>query len=92
MQRSRVLLYLAVLAASLAYLSAWHAADHAPGVTPSAERLMAPLDDAYIFGQYARQALKGEWLHYTPGAPISTGVSSFSWLLGLTALMGLGCH
>lgn len=90
MKRSRVLLYLAVLAAALAYLSAWHAADSAPGARPSAEGLMAPLDDAYIFGQYARQALHGQWLHYTPGAPISTGVSSATWLLALTALMGLG--
>lgn len=90
MQRSRFFLSLAVLTAGLLYLGAWHRADHAHGVTPSAEGLMAPLDDAYIFGQYARQALRGEWLHYTPGAPISTGVSSASWLLALTALMGLG--
>jgi hypothetical protein len=90
MKRSRVLIYLAVLAAGLAYLGVWRAADQAPGLTPSGEGLMAPLDDAYIFGQYARQALHGQFLHYTPGAPISTGVSSFSWLLALTGLMGLG--
>jgi hypothetical protein len=90
MDRSRILIYLAVLTAGLAYLSVWHAADHMPGITPSGEGLMAPLDDAYIFGQYARQTLHGQFLHYTPGAPISTGVSSFSWLVALTALMGLG--
>jgi hypothetical protein len=90
MRRSRFVLIFAVLVAGLAYLGAWHAADSGPGITPSTEGLMAPLDDAYIFGQYARQALHGQWLHYTPGAPLSTGVSSATWLLGLTALMGLG--
>lgn len=90
MQRSHIFLSLAVLTAGLLYLGVWQRADHALGATPSAEGLMAPLDDAYIFGQYARQALHGEWLHYTPGAPLSTGVSSWSWLLALTALMALG--
>jgi hypothetical protein len=90
MKRSQVFLGALALAAALSYLSAWAAADHPVGATASGEGLMAPLDDAYIFGQYAAQALRGQWLHYTPGAPISTGVSSAAWLLLLTALMGLG--
>ena len=90
MQRSHLILGLAVLLAGLLYLGVWRRADHALGATPSGEGLMAPLDDAYIFGQYARQAVHGEWLHYTPGAPISTGVSSWSWLLALTGLMAMG--
>jgi hypothetical protein len=90
MRRSHLFMAAAVLLAGLAYLWVWAAADHAPGARPSAEGLMAPLDDAYIFGQYAAQAVRGEWLHYTPGAPVSTGVSSAAWLLALTGLMGLG--
>jgi hypothetical protein len=90
MKRATLYLSLAALAASLLYLGAWRVADSGPGVTPSPEGLAMPLDDAYIFAQYARQALRGEWLHYTPGAPISTGVSSAAYLLTLTGAMGLG--
>ena len=62
----------------------------APGVNPGAESLAVPLDDAAIYFQYAHQALHGEWLRYSPGAPLSTGVTSPLYLLLITAGMGLG--
>jgi len=62
----------------------------APGVNPGAESLAVPLDDAAIYFQYAHQALHGEWLRYSPGAPVSTGVTSPLYLLLITAGMGLG--
>ncbi len=48
--------------------------------------LAAPLDDAYIYFQYARQAAQGEWFVYQGGQPHSTGVTSPLYL-ALLALM-----
>lgn len=90
MIRYRLVLVLICALASLAYLGAWRAADAAPGVRATGEGLAVPLDDVAIYFQYARQALDGEWLRYNPGAELSTGVTSPTYFLLLTACMGLG--
>lgn len=90
MIRYRLLIMLAALAASLAHLAAWRSADLAPGVLDAGEGLAVPLDDAAIYFQYARQALQGDWLRYSPDAALSTGVTSPLYFLLLTGLMGLG--
>lgn len=90
MIRYRLVLMLACLLAALLYLGAWRAADAAPQVLDAGEGLAVPLDDAAIYFQYARQALQGEWLRYSPGAELSTGVTSPLYFLLLTVLMGLG--
>ncbi len=84
------ILPLATLVAALLYLQVWRAAELTPGHLSSPEGLALPLDDAYIFMQYARQALAGQWGHYTPLAPSSSGVSGPLYLLTLTGCMGLG--
>ncbi|HET9233234.1 MAG TPA: hypothetical protein VFP10_03770, partial [Candidatus Eisenbacteria bacterium] len=43
-----------------------------------------PLDDAYIYLEYARTAALGDPTAYVPGAPASTGATSLLWLAGLT--------
>jgi len=63
------------LAASVGLL-AWRLGSHGHLFT-------LPLDDAYIYLQYARTAASGDWGAYFPGAPASTGTTSLIWLLGL---------
>jgi hypothetical protein len=90
MIRYRLTLVLAAALAALLYLGAWRAADHAPGVLDAKAGLAVPLDDVAIYFQYARQALHGEWLRYSPGAGLSTGVTSPAYFVLLCAAMGLG--
>jgi hypothetical protein len=47
-----------------------------------------PIDDAYIYSNYALAATHGQWLQYNPGEP-SGGVTGAAWLLLLTALTPL---
>jgi hypothetical protein len=42
-----------------------------------------PLDDAYCYLEYARTAAAGHWGAYFPGAPVTTGATSFLWLVGM---------
>lgn len=90
MIRYRTALLVAALIACALFAAAWRSADTAPGVQDAGEGLAIPLDDNAIYFQYARQALRGEWLRYNPGAELSTGVTSPLYFLLLTALMGLG--
>jgi hypothetical protein len=90
MIRYRAWLLAAALLGGLCYLGTWRMAATAPGVASGADSLAVPLDDAAIYFQYARQALRGEWLRYSPGAPVSTGVTSPLYLLLITGCMGLG--
>jgi hypothetical protein len=90
MIRYRFIIALAAALTALTYLGAWHAADRAPGVTNAGAGLAVPLDDVAIYFQYAKQALAGEWLRYSPGAALSTGVTSYTYGALLTGLMGLG--
>jgi hypothetical protein len=48
-----------------------------------------PLDDAYIYLQYAKTAAAGSVGSYTPGEPVTTGASGPLWL-GLLAAAALG--
>lgn len=43
--------------------------------------IAAPLDDAFIHFQYAKQIARGNWFQYFPGAPISSGDTSFLYPL-----------
>jgi hypothetical protein len=47
-----------------------------------------PIDDAYIYSNYARAAAQGQWLQYNPGEP-SGGVTGPAWFLLLTLLYPL---
>src|SRR5438094_5107100 len=47
-----------------------------------------PLDDAYIYSNYALNAAHGYFLQYNPGEP-SGGVTSAGWFLLLWALYSL---
>ncbi|HEY8491694.1 MAG TPA: hypothetical protein VIO14_11955 [Dehalococcoidia bacterium] len=53
--------------------------------------LTAPLDDSYIYFQYARNLAAGRFYAYGPGEPYSTGSTSFlyPWLLAPGFLLGL---
>lgn len=44
-----------------------------------------PIDDAYIYSNYARAATQGQWLQYNPGEP-SGGVTGAGWFLLLAAI------
>lgn len=92
MIRYRLLILMLAALAALAHLGAWRAADQGPQVASAGEGLALPLDDAAIYLQYSRQALRGEWLRYNPGAELSTGVTSPLYFGLLTALMGLGLN
>src|SRR5215212_10949046 len=52
--------------------------------------LSAPLDDTFIHLQYGRQIGEGEWFRYNDGDPISTGASSFLYVLLLGGAHFLG--
>jgi hypothetical protein len=53
--------------------------------------ISAPLDDTFIHLQYGRQIGEGEWFRYNDGDPVSTGASSFLYvlLLGGAHFMGV---
>jgi hypothetical protein len=53
--------------------------------------ISAPLDDTFIHLQYGRQIGEGEWFRYNDGDPVSTGASSFLYvlLLGAAHFMGV---
>src|SRR5829696_8109222 len=44
--------------------------------------ISAPLDDTFIHLQYGRQIGEGQWFRYNDGDPVSTGASSFLYVLG----------
>ncbi|NNE44707.1 MAG: hypothetical protein HKN12_10890, partial [Gemmatimonadetes bacterium] len=50
-----------------------------------------PLDDSFIYFQYARQAAAGEFFSYHPGDAATTGSTSVPWMLilALGALLGM---
>ena len=52
--------------------------------------LSAPLDDVFIHLQYARQIGEGRWFSYNNGDPVSTGASSFLYvlILGVARFVG----
>jgi hypothetical protein len=52
--------------------------------------ISAPLDDTFIHLQYARQLGEGQWFRYNDGDPVSTGASSFLYVLVLGAAHFLG--
>jgi hypothetical protein len=52
--------------------------------------ISAPLDDTFIHLQYGRQIGEGEWFRYNDGDPVSTGASSFLYVLVLGAAHFLG--
>lgn len=59
-------------------------------VTAARGRLVAPLDDAYITYQYARQIAHGQLYRYNDGDPSTTGMTSplFGFLLAGLHLLG----
>lgn len=52
--------------------------------------ISAPLDDTFIHLQYGRQIGEGEWFRYNDGDPVSTGASSFLYVLVLGGAHFLG--
>jgi hypothetical protein len=52
--------------------------------------ISAPLDDTFIHLQYGRQIGEGQWFRYNDGDPVSTGASSFLYVLVLGAAHFLG--
>jgi hypothetical protein len=52
--------------------------------------ISAPLDDTFIHLQYGRQIGEGEWFRYNDGDSVSTGASSFLYVLVLGAAYFLG--
>ena len=52
--------------------------------------LSAPLDDVFIHLQYGRQIGEGQWFSYNDGDPVSTGASSFLYVLILGAARFIG--
>ena len=71
-----VLLWLLVFAASMLY--------HTSG------RLALPLDDSFIYFQYARQAAQGHFLEYNTGAEPTAGATSLLYTLLLVLGFWLG--
>jgi hypothetical protein len=52
--------------------------------------ICAPLDDTFIHLQYGRQIGEGQWFRYNDGDPLSSGASSFLYVLLLGAAHFLG--
>ena len=52
--------------------------------------ISAPLDDTFIHLQYSRQIGEGQWFRYNDGDPVSTGASSFLYVLLLGGAHFLG--
>ncbi len=50
---------------------------------------LLPLDDAYIYMQYAHRLADGHPFRYAPGEPATTGATSLAWLL-ITAACAIG--
>ena len=69
----------AAILAAFVSLFAWHLGSRG-------HPFVFPLDDAYIYLEYARTAALGEPGAYVPGAPASTGATSLLWLVGLTKI------
>jgi hypothetical protein len=59
-------------------------------VSDNGVNISAPLDDTFIHLQYGRQIGEGEWFRYNDGDPVSTGASSFLYVLILGAANFLG--
>ncbi len=59
------------------------------GLVQGAPNLVAPLDEAYIYHQYALSAGQGPAFHYLADSPASSGVSSILYLYLLSALQGM---
>jgi hypothetical protein len=59
-------------------------------ISDNGVNISAPLDDTFIHLQYGRQIGEGEWFRYNDGDPISTGASSFLYVLVLGAAHFLG--
>lgn len=53
-------------------------------------QLSAPLDDVFIHLQYGSQIGEGEWFRYNDGDPMSTGASSFLYVILLGAARFVG--
>ncbi|HMB70625.1 MAG TPA: hypothetical protein VKU85_15015, partial [bacterium] len=53
-------------------------------------RLSLPLDDSFIYFQYADQAARGQPLVYQPGDAPTTGATSLPWMAVLSAVALLG--
>ena len=81
MRRADWLLLVWVAALAAVFLRAgWH---HGAGL---------PLDDPYIYFDYARSAAAGHWLQYNPGDPPTSGATSLLWLALLTVGRWCGIH
>ena len=52
--------------------------------------LSAPLDDVFIHLQYGRQIGEGQWFNYNDSDPVSTGASSFLYVLILGGARFIG--
>ena len=52
--------------------------------------ISAPLDDTFIHLQYGRQIGQGQWFSYNDGDPVSSGASSFLYVLLLGAAHFVG--
>jgi hypothetical protein len=59
-------------------------------VSDNGVNISAPLDDTYIHLQYGSQIGEGEWFRYNDGDPVSSGASSFLYVLVLGAARFLG--
>ena len=77
-----LLLFLLAMGIGLAYLAMMRSV--------SGGRPVAPLDDSYIFYQYAREIAQGHPGQYNSGDPPSTGMTSFIYPWFLAGLYRLG--
>lgn len=80
MSRRRALL--AVLAVGLLFLASM--------LRATGGRLSLPLDDSFIYFQYAAQTASGHPLVYQPGEAPTTGATSLPWMLVLSVVSLLG--
>lgn len=81
LERSRVQLPLVLLGFAVALVSI---------LVYTEGHLVAPLDDTYIYLQYARQLANGHGLSYSPGQPPTSGATSLLWCVLLTPPFVLG--
>jgi hypothetical protein len=59
-------------------------------VSDEAVNISAPLDDTFIHLQYGSQIGEGKWFRYNDGDPVSSGASSFLYVLVLGAARFVG--